>query len=105
MKKETVKYKEIPKGFCFTFEDAVLVYYEDTQRGDSRRSFHAYKDGELYKTSINLQNENEDFYLCDKYGHYIPLTIVQDNIKLRARVKELERKAGFKCTLPTRSGG
>ena len=93
MTRETITYDQIPRGQCFTFDDAMYVYFEDTQKGEAR-SFHAYKDGYLYSSSIKVHHRKE-FYLCDVNGRYIPYSLVMENIALKAKVKELKRQEGY----------
>lgn len=87
---ETVSYQDLPDRHCFTFSGASLVWYEDTEKGE-KRSFHCYKDGNLYRSSCNVANTKQKFYLCDVYGNYVPYSLVMENRELRARVKELSK--------------
>ena len=87
---ETVSYQDLPDRHCFTFSGASLVWWEDTEKGE-KRSFHCYKNGYLHKSSCAIANKNEKFYLCDRYGNYIPHSLVMENRELKARVKELSK--------------
>ncbi len=61
-----MKLSEIKEVYTFTYigMDA-LVYYEDTEEGDSKRNFHSYRNGELYSTSSTVPTDKNFFYCTD----------------------------------------
>lgn len=100
--RETFAYADTPEGHCFTYDGCSVVFYEDTEKGEAR-SFHSYMNGDLYRAKATPPYKME-FYACDIYGNYIPVSYVQELKTLKRMVKELHKeleKGTFVCTLPT----
>ena len=89
---DTIKYNELLVGYCFTYAyiDA-LVYYEDTQKDDSKRHFHSYKNGKLFTSTATFPT-NKDFYYCTVNGEPIPLITIVTIHNLRMKIKALEKQ-------------
>ena len=86
-----MKFSQIRNSQCFTYEGVdTLVYFEDTQEGDSKRYFHSYKNGDLYRTS-DTPPSNKDFYYCSLKGEKIPIETMAELFLLRDKLSKIKQ--------------
>ena len=98
---ETVDLKDAPCGHTFTQADdkVSVVFYEDTQSDDLKKTYHSYLNGDLFATKAYPQS-GKKFIACDRYGNYIPKSYIDKMDSLQKQVKELTKEE-FICTLQT----
>lgn len=68
MEHEKLKLHQVPTGECFKYTDGSLVYYKENNVGNEVSSYHAYKNGTLYTSSIHPA-KGRMYYLCDRHGN------------------------------------
>ena len=98
-KRETFKLEDAPERCTFTCDNVSVVFYEDTERNEPKRTYHSYMGGCLYNTTAYPARDKE-YYCCDRWGNYIPRSYVVEIEKLKRENREL-KKPIFKSTLKT----
>lgn len=91
--KETFKLRDAPPRQTFTQAngDVSVVFYEDTNSQDIKKTYHSYLNGDIYSTTA-YPNPNEDYITCDVYGNYIPRSYVDKCLRLQTKVEKLYKQ-------------
>ncbi len=98
-RREMFGYDSVPLRHTFTYDGCSVVFYQDTERGEKKKTFHSYIGGDLYMSRAFPPTNMKEFYTCDVYGNYIPISMVNEKAKLREEIRELKEKGEFMTEL------